>query len=34
MVDDHLVQMVNDADQYFNENLYVNCDNGQTTSMD
>ena len=34
MVDDHMVQMVNDVYQYFNENPYVNCDNGQAASMD
>ena len=33
MVDDHMVQMVNDVYQYFNENSDVNCDNRQTTSM-
>ena len=34
IVDDHMVQMVNDVYQYFNEIWDVNCDNGQTTSMD
>ena len=34
MVDDHMVQMVNDVYQYFNENLDVNCENGQATLMD
>ena len=33
MVDDHMVQLVNDVYQYFNENLDVNYDNGQATSM-
>ena len=28
MVDDHMVEMVNGAYQYYNENLYVNCENG------
>ena len=34
MVDDHMVQLVNDIYQYFNENPYVNCDKGQAASMD
>ena len=29
MVNDHMVEMVNDAYQYHNENPYVNCENGQ-----
>ena len=29
MVDDHMVEMVNDAYQYYNENPEVNCENGQ-----
>ena len=34
MVDDHMVEMVNDYDQYYNENLDVNCENEQVESME
>ena len=34
MVDDHMVQMVNDVYQCFNEHLDVNCENSQATSME
>ena len=34
MVDDDMVEMVNDAYQYYNENPYVNCENGQVESME
>jgi hypothetical protein len=34
MVDNHMVQMVNDVYECFNENLDVNCKNGQVASMD
>ena len=34
MVDDHMVEIVNDVYQYFNENPNVNCHNGQAISMD
>ena len=34
MVDDHMVQMVNDVYGFFNENTYVNYENGHATLMD
>ena len=34
MVDDHMVEMVNDDYQYYNENPDVNYENGQVESMD
>ena len=34
MVDDHRVEMVNDAYQYYNENLDMNCENYQLESME
>ena len=34
MVDNHMVHMVNDVYQYFNENPYVNCENGQAILVD
>ena len=34
MVDDHMVEMVNDAYQYYNENPDVNCENDQVESME
>ena len=34
MVDDHIVEMVNDAYQYYNENLDVNCENDHVESME
>ena len=34
MVDDHMVEMVNDAYQYYNENPDVNFENGQVESME
>ena len=34
MIDDHMVQMVNDVDDFFNENPYMNNENDQGTSMD
>ena len=34
MVNDHMVEMVNDAYQYYNENPNVNFENGQVESME
>ena len=34
MVDNPMVEMVNDAYQYFNENTDVNCANDQVESME
>ena len=34
MVYDHMVEMVNDAYQYYNENPDVNCENDQVESME
>ena len=34
MVDDHMVEMVNDAYKYYNENPYVNCENDQVESLE
>jgi hypothetical protein len=34
MVDNHMVQMVNDVYECYNENPDVNCKNGQVASMD
>jgi len=34
MIHDHMVQMVNDVYECFNENPDVNSKNGQATSMD
>ena len=34
MVYDHVVQMVNDAYKYVNENPNVNCENGNLASVD
>ena len=33
MVYDNMVQILNNVYQHFNENLDVNCENGQATSM-
>ena len=34
IVNDHMVKMVNDAYQYYNENPDVNCENDQVESME